>query len=51
MTGPTPTGARLPGWRSVLAVIAHPDDQSFGLGVLFAAFSDTGARVPPRPRP
>ena len=45
MTGPTPTGARLPGWRSVPAVIAHPDDESFGLGVLLDADVDTVARA------
>jgi LmbE family N-acetylglucosaminyl deacetylase len=27
------SGRLLPAWRSVLAVIAHPDDESFGLGV------------------
>lgn len=35
----------LPDWTSVLAVVAHPDDESFGLGALLAAFSDTGARA------
>lgn len=25
------TGTKLPDWRSVLAVVAHPDDESFGL--------------------
>lgn len=32
----------LPAWRSVLAVVAHPDDESFGLGVL-ATFAASGA--------
>lgn len=33
----------LPGWRSVLAVVAHPDDESFGLGALLDAFVRAGA--------
>lgn len=36
---------RLPAWRSVLAVVAHPDDESFGLGAVITAFIDLGARV------
>ena len=32
---------RLPLWRSVLAVVAHPDDESFGLGAVLAAFGAT----------
>lgn len=35
----------LPHWRSVLAVVAHPDDESFGLGAVLSAFIDAGARV------
>ena len=35
----------LPPWRSVLAVVAHPDDESFGLGAVLAGFADTGAAV------
>lgn len=38
------TCRRLPQWRSVLAVVAHPDDESFGLGAVLDAFTDT-ARV------
>ena len=34
-----------PMWKSVLAVIAHPDDGSFGLGAILDAFFTTGARV------
>lgn len=35
----------LPPWRSVLAVVAHPDDESFALGALLHAFADAGAKV------
>ena len=35
----------LPRARNVLAVCAHPDDESFGLGAVLAAFSEQGARV------
>lgn len=35
----------LPPWRSVLAVVAHPDDESFALGAILAAFAEAGARV------
>jgi LmbE family N-acetylglucosaminyl deacetylase len=34
---------RLPAWRSVLAVVAHPDDESFGLGAILSAFADRGS--------
>ena len=34
-----------PKWTSVLAVIAHPDDASFGLGAILDAFVFTGAKV------
>lgn len=36
---------QLPPWRSVLAVVAHPDDESFALGALLAAFAEAGAQV------
>jgi LmbE family N-acetylglucosaminyl deacetylase len=36
---------KLPAWTSVLAVVAHPDDESFGLGAVISAFIDAGARV------
>lgn len=36
---------QLPDWRSVLAVVAHPDDESFALGALLAAFAAAGTKV------
>ena len=38
-------GATLPAWSSVLAVVAHPDDESFGLGAVLDAFGSAGARI------
>ena len=35
----------LPAWASVAVVIAHPDDESFGLGAVIDAFVRAGARV------
>ncbi|WP_299444695.1 PIG-L deacetylase family protein [uncultured Phycicoccus sp.] len=35
----------LPKWRRVLAVVAHPDDESFGLGALLDRFVAAGAQV------
>lgn len=34
-----------PAWRSVLTVIAHPDDESFGLGPVLDAFMVAGIKV------
>src|SRR5579859_2676902 len=36
---------RLPELGSVLAVCAHPDDESFGLGAVIGALVDAGTRV------
>ena len=33
----------LPPWRRPLVVVAHPDDESFGLGAILTAFVDGGA--------
>jgi len=44
----SPTSRRpdvLPRWTTVLAVVAHPDDESFGLGALLDAFTCAGASV------
>ena len=35
----------LPFWDHVLAVVAHPDDESFGLGATISAFVASGATV------
>ncbi|WP_081784875.1 PIG-L family deacetylase [Cellulomonas sp. KRMCY2] len=39
------SGPALPPWRSVLAVVAHPDDESFGLGAVLSAFVEQGTAV------
>jgi N-acetylglucosamine malate deacetylase 2 len=39
------TAAALPRWKSVLVVVAHPDDESFGLGAVLDAFVQAGATV------
>jgi LmbE family N-acetylglucosaminyl deacetylase len=38
-----PASAQLPQWRRVLAVVAHPDDESFALGGVLDAFASAGA--------
>ncbi|HUX69720.1 MAG TPA: PIG-L deacetylase family protein, partial [Cellulomonadaceae bacterium] len=35
----------LPRWRSVLVVVAHPDDESFGLGAVIDSLVSRGASV------
>jgi len=38
-------GRDLPAWHSVLAVVAHPDDETFGLGAVIAAMVLSGSKV------
>ena len=45
MTGPSPRRGALPTVRAALAVCAHPDDESFGLGGVLAALADAGTTV------
>ncbi len=42
---PRPVSTRLPEWSVVLAVVAHPDDESFGLGAALDAFHRAGTRT------
>ncbi len=35
----------IPAWKSVMAVVAHPDDESFGLGAVLSAFTGRGSRA------
>ena len=41
---PAATGS-LPRWDSLVAVVAHPDDESFGLGAVLDGFVQAGATV------
>lgn len=41
----TEASRSLPDWSRVLAVVAHPDDESFGLGAVVDAFASSGSQV------
>jgi N-acetylglucosamine malate deacetylase 2 len=45
MTGPLPRLDALPAASAALAVYAHPDDETFGLGGVLAALVDAGTAV------
>jgi LmbE family N-acetylglucosaminyl deacetylase len=38
-------GQHLPAWETLLAVVAHPDDETFGLGAIIGAMTAGGAGV------
>lgn len=42
---PTVPAGELPRWASVLVVVAHPDDESLGLGAVIDAFARSGTEV------
>ncbi len=44
MSRPSPEPS-LPPWQRLLVVVAHPDDESFGLGAVIAAFTAGGTAV------
>ena len=45
MTRPSQRADVLRPWTSVLAGVAHPDDESYGLGAILDAFARAGAGV------
>lgn len=40
-----PLSPLLPAWKRPLAVVAHPDDETFGLGAIISQMAAAGARV------
>lgn len=40
-----PIQRSLPSWSRVLVVVAHPDDESFGLGAVIDSFTSSGSQV------
>lgn len=44
-TRPGDTGDGLPSWGAALVVVAHPDDESFGLGAVLATLAARGTAV------
>ena len=45
MADATSKPVALPGWGRVLAVVAHPDDESFGLGAVLSTYAAAGTAV------
>ena len=39
------TSTELPTWKRLLVVVAHPDDESFGLGAVLSTFTESGTEV------
>jgi len=44
-TGGGRAGRQLPAWSAALVVIAHPDDESFGLGAVIDQLTTAGTAV------